>query len=116
MEDIKVPRGHKFCDPTYVLPEFFNITKCSYFGHSQDADGCGGGENPGVPVWGSILTGLEFLNGHGVEARPHVSVHPNCIVTAMMLSPPVPANPGGFAKRKALLWSGARSTLGEPVR
>jgi hypothetical protein len=35
VEDIKVPRGHKFCDPTYVLPEFARITKCSYFDYQR---------------------------------------------------------------------------------
>ena len=35
VEDIKVPRGHKFCDPTYVLPEFAHITKCSYFDYQR---------------------------------------------------------------------------------
>ena len=36
VEDIKVPRGHKFCDPEYVLPEFDRITKCSYFEYQRN--------------------------------------------------------------------------------
>jgi len=36
VDDIKVPRGHKFCDPEYVLPEFDRITKCSYFDYQRD--------------------------------------------------------------------------------
>jgi predicted RecB family nuclease len=36
VEDIKVPRPHKFCDPDYVLPAFNGITKCSYFNYQRD--------------------------------------------------------------------------------
>jgi predicted RecB family nuclease len=36
VEDIDVPREHKFCDPEYVLPEFARITKCAYFDYQRD--------------------------------------------------------------------------------
>jgi predicted RecB family nuclease len=36
VDDIKVPRTHKFCDPDYVLPAFNRITKCSYFDYQRD--------------------------------------------------------------------------------
>jgi predicted RecB family nuclease len=35
VDDIKVPRGHKFCNPEYALPEFAGITKCSYFDYQR---------------------------------------------------------------------------------
>jgi predicted RecB family nuclease len=35
VEDIVVPRGHKFCDPEYVLPEFEHVAKCSYFDYQR---------------------------------------------------------------------------------
>ncbi len=36
VEDIEVPRRHKFCNPEYVLPEFERITKCAYFDYQRD--------------------------------------------------------------------------------
>ncbi|MDB5310922.1 MAG: transposase, partial [Gemmataceae bacterium] len=36
VEDIKVPRGHKFCDPAFVLPDFARISKCAYFDYQRD--------------------------------------------------------------------------------
>jgi predicted RecB family nuclease len=36
VDDIKVARAHKFCDPDYVLPEFKVIAKCSYFDYQRD--------------------------------------------------------------------------------
>jgi predicted RecB family nuclease len=36
VEDIEVPRRHKFCNPEYVLPEFVRITKCAYFDYQRD--------------------------------------------------------------------------------
>jgi predicted RecB family nuclease len=36
VEDIMVPRGHKFCNPDYALPEFDRITKCSYFDYQRN--------------------------------------------------------------------------------
>jgi predicted RecB family nuclease len=36
VEDIEVPRRHKFCNPEYALPEFARITKCAYFDYQRD--------------------------------------------------------------------------------
>jgi hypothetical protein len=36
VDDIKVPRGHKFCDPEFVLPDFARISKCAYFDYQRD--------------------------------------------------------------------------------
>jgi predicted RecB family nuclease len=36
VEDIKVPRGHKFCDTEYVLPDFARVSKCAYFDYQRD--------------------------------------------------------------------------------
>ncbi len=36
VEDIEIPRGHKFCDPEYVFPEFERIAKCSYFDYQRN--------------------------------------------------------------------------------
>jgi predicted RecB family nuclease len=36
VEDVEVPRRHKYCNPDYVLPEFGRITKCAYFDYQRD--------------------------------------------------------------------------------
>jgi predicted RecB family nuclease len=36
VSDMEVPRGHKFCDPEYVIPEFERIAKCSYFDYQRN--------------------------------------------------------------------------------
>jgi hypothetical protein len=36
VEDIEVPRRHKYCRPKYLLPEFARITTCAYFDHQRD--------------------------------------------------------------------------------
>jgi predicted RecB family nuclease len=36
VEDIKSPRGHRFCDPAFVLPDFARVSKCAYFDYQRD--------------------------------------------------------------------------------
>lgn len=36
VDDMETPRGHKFCDPDYVIPEFERIAKCSYFDYQRN--------------------------------------------------------------------------------
>jgi predicted RecB family nuclease len=36
VEDIEIPRRHKFCRPEYLLPEFARITKCAYFDYQRE--------------------------------------------------------------------------------
>ena len=36
VEDIKLPPGHKYCDPEFVLPDFARISKCAYFDYQRD--------------------------------------------------------------------------------
>ncbi len=35
VDEIEMPRGHKFGDPDFVLPEFNRIIKCSYFDYQR---------------------------------------------------------------------------------
>jgi hypothetical protein len=36
VDDIEVPRRHKYCRPEYLLPELAHITKCAYFDYQRD--------------------------------------------------------------------------------